>query len=246
MQGRENQESGSFEKPSTQGLPSLNGTSKQRAVLRNPNEGTSKHQAIQQVISQKTTEQRAIPKRPAGMARVDTPPEMTRVPRPTHQEPPPQKLRKRILMFGGVFLVLAIVAGVVGYLLASGMFASAPASTTATDFLSALNSKNYAQAYKDLGPAITIRISQDQFIKQAQVLDTCYGPVQDYNEVENSAQVQDNSQIYFYTIKRTKDNTTVPYKLQITLQQDQDDGSWKVTDYSNNMGPGQPVPACSK
>ncbi|GLV57083.1 hypothetical protein KDH_39210 [Dictyobacter sp. S3.2.2.5] len=246
MHERENQESGSFKKPPTQGLPSLNGTSKQRAVLRNPDEGTSKHQAIQQVISQKTSEHRAIPRRPEGMARVDTPPETTRVPRPTLQEPAPQKLRKRILTFGGIFLILAIVAGLVGYFLATGIFASAPASNTAADFLNALNTKNYGQAYKDLGPAITIRTSQDQFTKQAQILDTCYGPVQDYSEIANSAQVTDNSQIYSYTIKRVKNKTTVPYKLQVTLQKDLDDGTWKVTDYSNNMGPGQPVPACSK
>ncbi|GCE17478.1 hypothetical protein [Dictyobacter kobayashii] len=246
MQGREDQGSGSFERPSTQGLPSLNGTNKHRAVMRNPNEGTSKHQAIQQVISQKTSEHRAIPKRPTGMARVDTPPEMPRVPRPIHEETQPQKLRKRILLFGGIFLILSIIACTVGYFLATGINVSAGPSVTAADFLNALNTKDYAQAYKDLGPAITIRMSQDQFTKQAQVLDTCYGPVKDYSEVANSAQNQDNSQIYSYTIKRTKGSTTVPYKMQVTLQKDLDDGSWKVTDYSNDMGPGQPVPACSK
>ncbi|GER86815.1 hypothetical protein KDW_09770 [Dictyobacter vulcani] len=246
MQGREGQESGSFERLPSQELPPLNGTSKHRAIMRNPNEGTSKHQAIQKVIEQKTSEHRAIPRRPAGMTRVETPPEAPRVPRPTHELPQPQKFRKRLLMFTGILITLAIVACTVGYFLATSINTSAGPSTTATDFLNALNTKDYAQAYKDLGPAITIRLSQEQFTRQAQVLDTCYGAVQDYSEIANSAQNQDNSQSYSYNIKRTKGSKNIPYKLQVTLQKDLDDGSWKITDYSNNMGPAQPAPACSK
>ncbi|GCE25444.1 hypothetical protein KDA_09280 [Dictyobacter alpinus] len=246
MQGREDQESGAFERLPPQGPPPLNGTSKQRAIMRNPNEGTSKHQAIQQVISQKTSEHRAIPRRPPGMSRVETPPEVPRVPRPSHQQPQPKKFRSRILMFTGILIALAIIACTVGYFLATGINVSANPSVTATDFLSALNTKDYPQAYKDLGPAITIRMSEDQFAKQAGVLDACYGPVKDYSEIADSAKNQDNNQSYSYNIKRTKNARDIAYKLQITLQKDQDDGSWKITEYSNNMGPAQPVPACSK
>ncbi|GCF07902.1 NTF2-like N-terminal transpeptidase domain-containing protein [Dictyobacter arantiisoli] len=246
MQGREDQGSESFEKPSTQDIPSLNGTSKHRVLIRNPNEGTSKHQAIQEVISQKTSEQRALPKRPPGMARIDTPPEMQRVPRPTREETQPQKLHKRLLILGGIFIVLAIVASTIGVLLANGLNASAGPSTTAVDFLTALDTRDYTQAYKNLGPAITIRLSQDQFTKQAQAVDACYGAVNNYSEVANSAQSQDNSQSYTYNITREKSNKKIPYKLQITLQKDQDDGTWKVSDYGNNLNPTQVGLACTK
>lgn len=246
MQGREDQESGSFEKPQTPGLPSLNGTNKHRAILRNPNEGTSKHQAIQKTISQKTSEMRAIPRRPPGLARVETPPDMPRVPRPSHKQAPPQKLHKRFLIWGSGFAVLAIIAGLVGYLLANGINFAAGPSTTSVDFLTALNNKDYAQAYRDLGPAITIRMSEDQFMKQAQILDSCYGQVQDFSEVANSAKSQDNTMSYMYQLTRTKNTKSLPYKLQLQLQKDQDDGTWKVTDYGNDLGPNQPAPTCSK
>jgi NTF2-like N-terminal transpeptidase domain len=246
MQGQGDQGMGPFERPPTNDRPYLNGTGQHRAIMRNPNEGTSKHQAIQQVITQKTTEQRAIPKRPPGMARIDTPPEMVRAPRPSREQTPPQKMRKRILIFGGIALVLAIIACTIGSLLANGINTSAGPSTAAVDFISSLNTKNYAQAYKDLGPAITIRISQEQFTQQAKVLDTCYGKVSDYTEVANSAKNQDGTQTYTYTITRELSAKKLPYKLQLTLQKDPDDGTWKVSDYSNNLGPAQPVPACTK
>jgi hypothetical protein len=246
MQGKGDQGTGPFEKPSMQDKPYLNGTGQHRAIMRNPNEGTSKHQAIQQVISQKTTEQRAIPKRPPGMSRIDTPPEMPRAPRPSREQAPPQKMRKRILIFGGIALVLAIIACAIGSLLANGINSSAGPSITAVDFISSLNTKNYVQAYKDLGPAITIRISQEQFTQQAQILDTCYGQVNNYSEVANSAKNQNGTQIYVYTITREKSTKKLPYKLQVTLQKDPDDGTWKVSDYSNNLGPASPVPVCTK
>jgi hypothetical protein len=247
MQGKGDQENGPFESLPTPDSPYLNGTGRHRAIRRNPNEGTSKHQAIQEVISQKTSEFRALPKRPPGMAHVDTPPEMPRAPRPTREQPRPQNLRKRILILGGLAIVLAIIACTVGSLLASGLSNSSGPSVAAVDFLSSMNTRNYAQAYKDLGPAITIRISQDQFTRQAQVVDTCYGPIKSYAEVPNSAKDQDNSQSYTYTISREKNAKKLPYKLQLTLQKDPDDGTWKVTDYNdNNLGPTQPAPACTK
>lgn len=245
MQGQGEQGKEPFERPSTKDLY-LNGTGQHRAMMRNPNEGTSKHQAIQQVITQKTTELRAMPKRPPGMARIETPPDMPRAPRPSREQPPPQKMRKRILIFGGIALVLAIIACTIGSFLANGINTSAGPSTTAVDFVSSLNTKNYTQAYKDLGPAITIRISQEQFTAQAQILDTCYGKVNNYTEVPNSATNQNNTQTYTYTLTREKSTKNLPYKLKVTLQKDPDDGTWKVTDYSNNLGPAQPVPSCTK
>lgn len=245
MQGQGEQDKGPSERTPTRDLY-LNATGQHRAIMRNPNEGTSKHQAIQQVISQKTTEHRALPKRPPGMARIETPPEMPRAPRPSREQPPLQKMRKRILIFGGIALVLAIIACAIGSLLANGFNTSAGPSTTAVDFVSSLNTKNYTQAYKDLGPAITIRISQEQFTAQAQILDTCYGKVNNYVEVPNSATNQNGTQSYTYTVTRAKSSKNVPYQLQVTLQKDPDDGTWKVTDYSNNLGPKPPVPSCTK
>lgn len=246
MQGQGEQGNGPFERPPIKDSPYLNGTGHHRATMRNPNEGTSKHQAIQQVISQKTTEQRALPKRPPNMARVASPPEMPRAPRPSREQLSPQKIRKRILIIGGIAFVLAIIASTIGSFLATGINTGSGPNTTAGDFILSLNTKNYAQAYKDLGPAITIRISQDQFTQQAQILDTCYGTINTYAQVSNNAKNQDSSQSYTYTVTREKSTKKLPYKLQVTLQKDPDDGTWKVTDYSNNLGPEQPVPACTK
>jgi hypothetical protein len=245
MQGRQDQGNKPWDKPSEPKLLSLTDTGQHR-VARNPNEGTSKHQAIKEQIQMRTSEMRAIPKRPPTMTRVDTPPELPRAPRPQRETIEPKKLHKRLLILGSIFVVLAIIASVVGYFLASSISSSTGPSTVVTDFLTAINNKDYAQAYKDLGPAITIRLSQEQFAQQAQSVDTCYGAVKDFSEVANSAQTQDDGQTYIYTYTLTRAQLAKSYNLQITLQKDPDDNSWKVSDYGTGLGPAQPAPACHK
>jgi hypothetical protein len=139
-----------------------------------------------------------------------------------------------MIILGGIFAVAAIIASTVGILLASGILQSRGPAVTVNDFFNAASSKNYEQAYQDLGPTITIRINQQDFTKQAQDLDQRYGPIIDYKEVANSATTQDTSQSYLFTIKRNK--LTKPYNLRIVLQQDPNEG-WKITDYGTSLGP---------
>lgn len=220
MQGRQGQGSGPWDKSSSRRIASLNGTGKQPS----------------------------IPQRPPGMARVSQPPATPRIARPKREAPNPGKFRRRLLIVGSVFLVCALLACFGSYIafnFFSGLNASSGASTVAVDFLSALSKKDYAQAYKDLGPAITLSMPQDQFERQAQSADTCFGAVKDYSVVEDGAKVQGTSQTYTFSVTREK--TAKPYQLQITLQQQQDPGganTWKVTNYGSNLGPSTSSNTC--
>lgn len=216
MQGRPGQGGESQERASRQPIASLNGTGKHR-----------------------------VPPRPPGMRRVSQPPPTPRIARPQPQEQPPGSLRRRLLIMGGIFIICAILAGAIGY----GAFnylgalsASSEAATTTNDFLTALSTSNYDQAYKDLGPAITLNTTPDDFKRRAQSDDLCYGTVKNFSEVPDSAVSQDNSQSYTYNIVRSK--SSKPYQLHLTLQPDKDGAGWKVTDFGNDLGPGTPSPSC--
>lgn len=179
--------------------------------------------------------QRTLPQRPAGMTRLTTPPDTPRVARPQRETMPPNQVRRRIIFLGSIFIIAAIIASVVGILLGRGMLQSSGPASIVNDFFTATSSNNYEQAYQDLGPAITIRLNQQDFTKQAQILDQQYGPITDYKEVANSATNQDNSQSYMFTITRSK--LTKSYTLRIILQQDPNEG-WKIIDYGTSLGPG--------
>jgi hypothetical protein len=243
MQGQENQQRDDLQ--GTGSFPSLNGTSKHR-ILQNPNEGTSKHQAIKAQISQRTSEMRAIPKRPSNMARVDTPPEIPRAPRPQNEVVPKQLLHKRLIIGGSVFAVLAIIGGIIGILIANGIANSSGPAAAATNFLAAVNTQNYTQAYQDLGPAITIRMSQAEFINQAKSIDKYDGISKDYSEVPGCATVSNDNQTYTYIYNITRSKLSKPYMLQLSLQKDSEDNTWKVIDYGVTLGPATPAPTCKK
>jgi len=193
-----------------------------------------------------TGHHQAIPQRPAGMPRVDQPPVTTRVTRPQHQAIPIKNSRRRLLILGSIFLACAVFACTIGFAAFNyfaGLNASSSASNTATDFLGAISNGNYDQAYRDLGPAITLRLSPDEFKRQAQNDDRCYGSMKNFSEVANSATSQDNSQSYSYTITRSKSTKT--YQMRLALQPDQEGGNgWKITDYGNDLGPTQSAPSC--
>lgn len=218
MQGRQGPGGESWERPSGRPIASLNGTSKQRS----------------------------IPKRPPGLTRVGPPPATPRVEKPQKETARPKSKRQMIIIISSLLLASAIVACVGSYLAAnliSGLNASNGAATTAADFLSSLSKQDYAQAYKNLGSAITIQLSQDDFIRRAKNNDSCYGPVTNYIEVADSAKQEGINQSYSYTITRSKAAKT--YKLQLTLQQDQDGtGTWKITDYGGDLGPNQSSTSC--
>lgn len=193
-----------------------------------------------------TGKQPSIPQRPPGMARVSRPPAQTRVARPQREAAEPARSRRRLIIVAGVLTAIALFACMGSYALYNvfnGINASAGAATTAGNFLSALSSRNYDQAYQYLGPAITLSLQKDQFTQQAQKLDSCYGAIKDYTEVQGSATSQGSNQSYSYTITREKLAKT--YDLRLTFQQDQyDQNTWKITDYGGNLGPGSSAPVC--
>jgi hypothetical protein len=153
------------------------------------------------------------------------------------------RLRKRLLFLGSGLAIVTIIACTLGYLLLSAINASSGPSVTATNFLTALAQSNYNQAYKELGPAITIPTSLEQFTGQAQEMDRCYGIVKDFSEVDGSATNQHNVQSYTYQITRSK--MTKPYQIRLQLAQSIDNATWQITNYGTTLGPGTNAPTCS-
>lgn len=214
MQGRPGQDSEPWDRFSSDQLPSANGTGKRRA----------------------------IPQRPPTMTRVDHPPAARRVARPQRQASPPSIWRRRLLILLGVFVVCGLLAWGIGYALVNFFIAinsSAGAASTASDFLANLSNRNYDQAYNDLDATITLNLTKDAFGKQAAKDDSCYGPITQFTEVENTATASGNTQSFTYSI--TRKNLARPYQLQLTLQKDSS-SEWNITNYGNNndLGPGQP------
>ncbi len=215
MQGRQWQSSEQGDTPGGRRLPSLNGTGKHRP----------------------------LPPRPPG-PRVDAPP-TPRVARPQRQPSSSNTLRRNALILIGVFVVCALLACGIGYAAfnyVNGLTASSGASTAANDFLNALSSGNYNQAYNDLDPTITLQLTLDQFKQQAVNNDHCFGSVTNYTEVADSAVVQGNGNILSYTYTITRKKTAKPYQLHLTLQQNSDKpGEWRVSSYGAALGPAQPT-----
>ena len=187
--------------------------------------------------------QRAIPQRPPGMARVEHPPQTTRVARPQRQPKPPKRRGRRLLLFAIVLVACIIIAGAVVYAFTNyigGIANSAGAANTATDFMLALKSQNYDQAYNDLDAKITISVTKEEFKQLALADDHCFGQVTDFNEVPGSAftSTDNTTQSYSYDVTRTKLKNT--YKLTLTLQKDPD-GNWDITSYGGDLGPTSPT-----
>ena len=194
-----------------------------------PTNGTGKH--------------RSVPQRPPGMTRldIDRPPLTPRVARPRRESPKPRNWRRLLLIIGGLFVICSVLACVIGFAAAnliSASNASSGAATTTADFLQQLSARNYDQAFDDLGANITVQTTQDEFTREAQRDDTCYGPVTNYSEVPGSATNQNNTQTYTYTVTRSK--LSKPYQLKLTLQQD-NYSDWKITDYGPDLGPTTPT-----
>ena len=188
--------------------------------------------------------QRAIPQRPPGMPRVEHPPQTTRVARPQRQSKTPKSLWRRLLFIAIIFVACGVIAGVIGFALVNyftGIGNSAGAANSATDFMLALKSQNYDQAYNnDLDAKITISVTKDEFKQMAQADDHCFGLVTDFNEVPGSATSSTDSTIqsYMYNVSRNKLSKT--YKLTLTLQKDPD-GNWDITSYGGDLGPNPPT-----
>lgn len=214
MQGRQWHSSEHRDIPGGRRLPPLNGTGKHRP----------------------------LPPRPPGQ-RLDVPPPTPRIARPQRERSSPSKFRRNALILIGVFVVSTLLACGVGYAAfnyVNGLSTSSGASTTANDFLNALSTANYDQAYSDLDPAITLRLTPDQFKQEAMNNDRCFGPVTNYTEVPDSAAVQGNGNILSYTYNITRKKVAKPYQLHLTLQQNPDKpGEWKISSYGDSLGPAQ-------
>ncbi len=187
--------------------------------------------------------QRAIPQRPPGMTRVEHPPQKTRVARPQRRPKPPKSWWRRLLLFAIVLGACGLIAGAIGYALVNyftGIGNSAGAANTATDFMLALKSQNYDQAYNDLDAKITISVTKDEFKQIALADDHCFGQVTDFNEVPGSAitSTDNTTQSYSYNVSRKQ--LTKTYKLTLTLQKDPD-GNWDITSYGSDLGPTTPT-----
>ncbi len=224
MPGRQGQDNEPWDRYSSQRLAAFNGN------------GTGK--------------QRSIPQRPSNMARINRPPNTPRVSRPQREEPKPRKVRRRLLVWGIVFIVCALLACGIGYAAVnffSALSASQGSANTVTDFLSNLQNQNYTTAFNDLAPTLTIQMTPQQFQAQAQDDDRCYGKVTDYSEVANSATTSTDgkTQSFTYNITRTLNGTAKTYQMHISLQQD-NTSNWKISSYgngsstTNDLGPGQP------
>jgi hypothetical protein len=189
--------------------------------------------------------QRAIPQRPPGMTRVEHPPQTPRVGRPQRHSTPPKSWRRRLLLLTVIFVACGLLAGVIGFALVNyfvSVGGSAGAATTASDFLLALKSQNYDQAYKDLDAKITISLTSDAFKQMAQQDDHCFGLVTDFNEVSGSAVASTDNTTQSYSYNLTRSKLTKTYKLTLTLQKDPD-GNWDITSYGDDLGPA--APTCS-
>ncbi len=190
-----------------------------------------------------TGRQRAIPRRPPSMARIDHPPATSRVARPQREVPRKTHWRRRLLIWGIILVVCGVLACGIGYA-AVNFFAATNAGVgpakTAADFLAAISNQNYDQAYNDLDAVITIQLAPDDFKQQALTTDRCYGVVINYSEVQDSA-VQNNAQSYSLSYTITRSKLAKPYTLRMTVQQDSN-GDWRISSYGNNndLGPGQP------
>jgi len=190
-----------------------------------------------------TGKQRAIPRRPPNMARIDHPPPTPRVARPQREVPRKKNRGRRLILWGIVLLVCSVLACGIGFA-AVNYFAATSATSglamTATDFLSAVSSQNYDQAYNDLDATITVQLAPEDFKQQALTTDRCYGVVTNYNEIQDSA-VQNNAHSYSLSYTITRGKLAKPYTLRMTIQQGTY-GDWKISSYgtNNDLGPGQP------
>lgn len=148
------------------------------------------------------------------------------------------------------FGVLAVSIALVGLLLcglgfAAYHFFTAPQTTVtntagatalANDFVQAISTRNYDQAYNDLGSPVTGQTTRTQFTQQAQSEDRCYGVITGYKSAATTT--QGDTLNYTYTMNRAKRPKS--YQLYVTLQQNSA-GSWQITDYNSNVDAGQPA-----
>ncbi len=167
----------------------------------------------------------------------------------------PRRRRRSGLCFilAAFLLLLCVGAAVVSYSLVANFLGATPqgkgnaplgtrqersASAVAGDFMQAVKSRSYLQAYKDLDDTLLVNLTADDFKSQAEHADGCYGPVSGF-QLTSSAVGQGTAQ-YVYSLTRGK--LSRPYKFLLTLRQSQ--GIWTITAYGdgNTLDPPGPPP----
>lgn len=144
----------------------------------------------------------------------------------------------RVLLI--TLLIAAVLVCGLGYAAYNHFFASqnVPAPTVnqsgatalANNFMQAISTRNYNQAYNDLAQGLTAR---QQFTQDAQSEDQCNGPVTTYKPAGTT--LHGNTLVDTYQVTRSK--LAQSYRLTLTLQGGSS-GRWQITDYNSA------APAC--
>jgi hypothetical protein len=101
------------------------------------------------------------------------------------------------------------------------------ASAVAADFMQAVKSRSYQQAYNDLDDTLLVNLTPDDFESRASRADDCYGPVSAFQLTSSEA----DQRMARYTYSVTRGRLSRQYPFRLTLQQNQ--GIWAITAYGN-------------
>ncbi len=175
--------------------------------------------------------------------------------RPTpHSAPHAPRRRRRwglCFILAAFLLLLCVGAAAVSYSLVANFLGATPqengstplgtrqersASAVAGDFMQALKSRSYLEAYNDLDDTLLVNLTADDFKSQAAHADGCYGPVSGF-QLTSSAAGQGTAQ-YKYSVTRGK--LFRPYQFGLTLRQSQ--GIWAITAYGDGNTLDSPGP----
>ncbi|HET8911582.1 MAG TPA: serine/threonine-protein kinase [Ktedonobacteraceae bacterium] len=100
------------------------------------------------------------------------------------------------------------------------------ATIVSNDFMQAIESHNYNQAYAKFTPSLASQLPRDQFIQQSLQQDRCEGNIVGFSQLNSSG--QSTRRDYIYIVNRQK---LAKYNLSLTLQKDSQ-GNWQVSDFS--------------
>lgn len=151
----------------------------------------------------------------------------------------PQKPRNVWLavVLTGVLLVLCIVGVVAFFQLRPTLFSSG-GQTIATQFMDAMQQKNYTAAYADCSSSVqeafsnhSGALSQSDFMQQAQQADQV-GPITSYTPAGSNSIDSNNTQ-YTFSVTRSH-QPAVNVTIGVTKG---DDGSWKVSSVDSALFP---------
>lgn len=156
----------------------------------------------------------------------------------------PQKPRNvwLALLLTGALLVLCIVGAVAFFELRPTLFAGG--QTAATQFMDAMQQKNYTAAYanctgdvQELFKDHAGPLSQDAFISQAQAADQV-GKIKSYT-LGNSTSIDSNHDQYTVTVTRNQQDP-VSVILQVAKGSD---GTWKISGIGSDLFPSPSPPS---